>query len=348
MPNKKVIVTGGAGMVGSHVVEFYAGQGAEVTLFDNLDRSRIFAVKGKSVENTWEAFQGKKGIRCVQGDVRKPKDLTRAFQGGADLVVHAAAQPGVGFSVDEPLADFEINALGTLNVLEATRKHAKDAVFIYCSTNKIYGENVSQIPLVEKSKRYVFSKKNGVDEALSTDRTGHTPYGVSKYAGDLYVQEYSHSYGLRTAVFRMSCIYGPRQYGFEDQGWLAHFVTSALKKRPVVIYGDGKQVRDCLYVDDLVRAFDAFFSGSAKSAVFNIGGGQDFTLSLLELLELIERETGEPLQHSFKSWRPSDQKVYISDISRVSRALGWKPQVAPREGVKRLIQWVREHLEELP
>jgi CDP-paratose 2-epimerase len=251
----------------------------------------------------------------------------------------------VALSCEVPLEDFSINAFGTLNVLECLRRKSKKAAFIYCSTNKVFGENVDKIRLAEKDTRYVYKTTKGVAEEMPIDLTGHTPYGASKYTGDIYTQEYARIYGMKTAVFRMSCIYGTRQFGFEDQGWVAHFVVSNILKRPVTIYGDGKQVRDILYVQDLVMAYDKFFKSGMKHGVYNIGGGPENTTSLLELIATLERQTGMKMKYGFDDWRPSDQKVYISDISKVSKALGWRPTVKPPEGLKLLIDWVKNNAE---
>jgi CDP-paratose 2-epimerase len=178
---------------------------------------------------------------------------------------------------------------------------------------------------------------------MSIDHTGHTPYGASKYVGDLYTQEYARIYGMKTGVFRMSCIYGTRQFGFEDQGWVAWFIIAALLDKPITIYGDGKQVRDLLYVDDLVQAYDFFIRSDIKHGVWNIGGGPEYTTSLNEFIEFLEKETGKIVKTTLRSWRPSDQKVYISDLSKINKELGWKPYVSPKNGYKTLIDWVRRH-----
>lgn len=342
----KILVTGGAGMVGAHAAEYWAAKGHQVTVLDNLMRSQLFGSQRESVEYNWRTLQRLPGIRLIKGDVRSAADLEEALGDGVDAVLHAAGQPGVGFSVAEPGEDFSINALGTLQVLEALRQRSPQAAFLYCSTNKVYGTNVEKIPLVEKPTRYAFDGGlSGVAETLPIDHAGHTPYGVSKLAGDLYVQDYAYTYGMRSAVFRMSCIYGTRQFGFEDQGWVAHFVISTLLGRPLTIYGNGKQVRDVLYVEDLIRAFDAFIASSLPSAVFNIGGGSGNTVSLLELLDLLEELSGKRSAIAYQEWRPSDQKVYISDLSRIKRQLGWQPRVSFREGLGRLIAWVKERAE---
>jgi len=214
---------------------------------------------------------------------------------------------------------------------------------LFCgNTNKVYGENVDKIPLKEKKLRYVYEGVKGISENMSIDHTGHTPYGASKYVGDIYTQEYAHIYGMKTAVFRMSCIYGPRQFGFEDQGWVAWFIIAVLTNQPITIYGNGKQVRDLLYVEDLVKAYDKFASSNIRHGVYNIGGGPKNTISLLEFLDILKEELGKKPKISFSDWRPSDQKVYITDILKVQKELNWEPAVNPRQGVKRLIEWAKE------
>ncbi len=339
----KILITGGAGMVGSHTAEYYAKRGDDVVLLDNLMRSKLFGYDKQSVEHNWNYLKKYKNIKRIKGDVRNEKDVFNAMGEGVDLCIHAAGQPGVGLSCKEPMEDFSINAFGTLNVLECLRRRSKEAVFVYCSTNKVYGGNADRIKLKESDKRYVYDGTKGVAECLTIDLAGHTPYGASKYTGDMYVQEYAYTYGMRTAVFRMSCIYGTRQFGFEDQGWIAHFVISNLLKRPITIYGNGKQVRDILYVEDLVDAYDKFFKSGIKHAVYNIGGGPENTLSLLEFIAMVESQTGIKMEYGFSAWRPSDQKVYISDISKISKELKWQPKISTNFGIKLLIDWVKEN-----
>lgn len=340
---RRILVTGGAGLVGSHTAEYYAKRGNEVIVLDNLMRSQLFGYNKKSVEYNWNYLARYKNIERIKGDVRNEKDVLRAIGKGMDVVIHTAGQPGVPLSVRIPKEDFDINAFGTLNVLECLRQESKDAIFIYCSTNKVYGENVDKIPLKEKETRYIYQGIEGVSEQMPIDHTGHTPYGVSKYIGDIYTQEYAHMYGMKTAVFRMSCIYGTRQFGFEDQGWVAWFIIATLLNKPITIYGSGKQVRDLLYIDDLVQAYDKFVESDLRHAVFNIGGGSENTVSLLEFLDILEKETGKRSKIIYSDWRPSDQKVYISDIFKIKKGLSWEPNVSPKEGIKSLINWVGEH-----
>jgi len=341
----KILVTGAAGLVGSHAAEFFAQQNRknEVIALDNLMRSQIFGYDKESVEFNWNYLKSFKNIDRIKGDVRDDKDLSRAIGRGVDVVIHTAGQPGVPSSVRMPKEDFSINAFGTLNVLEVARKKSKDTIIIYCSTNKVYGENVDRVILEEREKRYTFKDIVGISEEMTTDLTGHTPYGVSKLVGDLYVQEYSHIYKMKTAVFRMSCTYGRRQFGFEDQGWVAWFIIAALFDKPITIYGNGKQVRDMLYVDDLIEAFNCFLNSDLKRGLFNIGGGPKNTISLLEFLEELEKLTGKRPKINFADWRPSDQKVYITDTSKLEKTLNWKIKTPVKEGIRKLTQWVQEN-----
>lgn len=337
----KILITGGAGLVGSHAAEYYSKKGDEVIVLDNLMRSNLFGYNKESVEYNWNYLGQLENVKRIKGDIREEKDVMKALGNGVDAVIHTAGQPGVPLSMKIPREDFSINAYGTLNVLECTRQVSPKAAFLYCSTNKIYGENVDSIALEEKETRYVYKSKKGVPETLSMDLTGHTPYGASKYTGDIYTQEYGHIYGMKTAVFRMSCIYGTRQFGFEDQGWVAWFVIANLTGQPIIVYGDGKQVRDLLYADDLVEAYDKFINSDVRHDVYNIGGGSRNTTSLLEFIAMIEKKTGikfRKIEH--KEWRPSDQKVYISDISKVSKALDWKPKISPEKGLEKVVEWV--------
>lgn len=337
-------MTGGAGMVGSHAALYFAEKGDDIVVLDNLMRSKLFGYDKKSVEYNWNYLARYKKIKRVLGDIRNAEDLKKTVTKDLDVIIHTAGQPGVGFSMDDPTEDYTINAFGTFNVLEHIRGACPAATFIYCSTNKVYGENVSNLALTQTGTRYNFKDVNAIDEEFKTGLTPHTPYGVSKYVGDIYAQEYGHTYGIKSGVFRMSCTYGTRQFGFEDQGWLAHFIISNIKERPITIYGDGKQVRDVLYAEDLVRAFEAFIKSDLKTEVFNIGGGPENTVSLLEFIKILESKTGKKMKMNFDKWRPSDQKVYISDISRARKALNWSPRVNAGQGIDRLIAWVKENV----
>ncbi|MHA1632916.1 MAG: NAD-dependent epimerase/dehydratase family protein [Candidatus Freyarchaeota archaeon] len=339
----RVLVTGGGGFIGSHVAEYYAKLGNEVVVFDNLSRGGVLGAQGAL--HNWNYLQSLSLDICfVKGDVRRFEEVKNAAR-DVDVIVHAAAQVAVTTSLKDPRLDFEVNALGTFNVLEAAR--LCDAAVIYCSTNKVYGENVNKIPVRDTGKRYEFADPKyawGIPEDFPVDLCGHSPYGCSKLSGDIYVQEYGKTYGLKTGVFRMSCIYGERQFGTEEQGWVSWFTISCLKGQPITIYGDGKQVRDVLYVGDLVKAYDAFIRRKVESDVFNIGGGIENTISLLELLKILEEMTGVRATISFSNWRMADQKVYISDISKAKEKLNWKPETPLLQGIKKLINWVESSI----
>lgn len=341
----KVFITGGAGFVGSHAAEYYAKQSDEVIVYDNVSRAKLLNYNASNAMHNWNYLKNNFDIKLIKGDIRNAEQLEKASN-GVDVIIHAAAQTAVTTSVLDPKTDFEINALGTFNVLEAARKTG--AAVVYCSTNKVYGDNVNKIEVEEKETRYEFADRNfrnGIPETFSTDLCEHTPYGASKFAGDVYVQDYAQRNEIDAAVFRMSCIYGTRQFGVEDQGWVAWFTIATLLGKPITIYGDGKQVRDMLYVTDLVAAFDAFVQRRSKlhHGVYNMGGGAENTMSLIELLDYLEEVTARRSEISYDNWRPSDQKVYISDIIKAEKELKWEPEVNSREGVKRLINWVSEN-----
>jgi len=346
---ERVLVIGGAGFVGSHVAEHYAVRDREVTVFDNM--SRVETLPDATAGTDTAAYNAEylaatfpDRVEFVEGDVRDGDHVAEVVK-GHDAVVHVAGQVAVTTSLDDPQLDFSVNAGGTLNVLEAASEADSDPAVVFASTNKVYGKNVNDIPVREEESRYVFDDEAyaaGVPESLSIDGTEHTPYGVSKLAGDLYVQDYARRNEVDAAAFRMSCIYGPRQFGNEDQGWVAHFALSALRDDPVTIFGNGKQVRDVLYVDDLIRAYDAFFSDSTeKSAVYNVGGGPENTTSLVECLDTLEGVTGNRPPVSFEDWREGDQRVYVSDVSRARHELDWEPTVSFDEGIRRFVDWYR-------
>lgn len=331
--------------MGSHIAEHFAGRDEDVMIVDNFSREETLGKGSLSASHNWKELHASyPGLNLLKADLRHPETLERAGR-GFDVIFHAAAQVAVTTSVANPRMDFEINTLGTLNVLEAARTN--DSAVVFCSTNKVYGENVNAIPIKEESRRYAFSDPayvNGIPEKLSIDHTSHSPYGSSKLAADIYVQEYAHTYGLRTGIFRMSCIYGERQFGVEDQGWVAWFTIATLTGKPITIYGDGKQVRDVLYVKDLIDAFDRFIKSKLRHEVFNMGGGPSNTLSLLELIELLKELTGKEPRIRHAGWRPADQKVYISDTRKAKAKLGWTPCISPNVGARRLVDWVNRNL----
>jgi CDP-paratose 2-epimerase len=339
---KSMVITGGMGFVGSHVAEHFA-ESHRVVICDNFSREEIGKFAGQRSYNRNYLNRKYPILRFQRLDVRDSHAIRETCE-GAEVIIHTAGQVAVTNSLLDPRTDFETNALGTFNILEAARLN--DSAVVFCSTNKVYGENVNGIPIEEEEKRYKFANhafRNGIPEDFPIDRTGHSPYGSSKLAADIYVQDYAHTYGLKTGVFRMSCIYGERQFGVEDQGWLAWFTIATVTGKPLTIYGNGKQVRDILYVEDLVNAFDRFLQSSIKHEVFNIGGGPNNSVSLLELLDLLRNLIGKHPHVSFSDWRASDQRVYISDIRKAQRVLGWGPIVPLRAGLLRVINWVKEN-----
>jgi CDP-paratose 2-epimerase len=333
----QILITGGAGFIGCNLAHHYLAQGHAVTVFDNLSR------RGSDENLAWLQEHHGARLRFIRGDVRDYPVLAQAIA-GADQVYHMASQVAVTTSVADPRTDFEINALGTFNVLEAVRVVAPQAVVFYASTNKVYG-GLETVAVVEERTRYRYRDlPNGIPETQLLDF--HSPYGCSKGSGDQYVRDYARIYGLKTVVFRQSCIYGTRQFGVEDQGWVAHFIIAVALGRPITIYGNGKQVRDVLWIDDLVRAYDlaAEHMDVASGRIYNIGGGPENAMSVwTEFGPILEELAGHPIRVKYGDWRPGDQPVYISDISLVRRELGWSPHVGVREGIQKLWTWVREN-----
>jgi len=336
MNKKTILVTGGCGFIGTNAADFYLKNDYKVVAFDNLSRV------GAKENLKWLKRQ-KGNFIFVKGDIRDDKKLLEAFKKYIpDLVLHLAAQVTMVTSVENPREDFEINALGTFNVLEAMRKTKCKAPALYSSTNKVMGE-LLYIPVIERGKRYDYKNIKGVNENFPLDF--HGPYGCSKGCGDQYFLDYARIYGLNTIIFRQSGIYGPHQFGIEEQGWLAWFCNVLLFNRPVTIFGNGKQVRDVLYVDDLIRAYDFASKNIEKTRgkAYTIGGGPKFSLSIWELFEILEKLTGKKFNYSFGSWRPGDQKVYISDVSRAKKDFGWSPKISPKEGVEKLYNWISQN-----
>lgn len=334
----KIIITGGAGFIGSNLAHYYLKRGVDTVVYDNLSRP------GVEKNLAWLKKNHPKLI-FHKSDIRNFNKLKSVIK-NADLIFHLAAQVAVTKSVKDPLTDFQINALGTLNVLEAVRAQKKPPIVIYASTNKVYG-GMENINYSEKSNRYDLKDKilkTGISEEYQLDF--HSPYGCSKGAGDQYTKDYARIYGLRTIVLRQSCIYGNRQYGTEDQGWVAHFAKRALQGMPITIFGDGKQVRDLLYIDDLINCFLKATANISRTSgeIYNIGGGRTFSVSLLELISLLEKELEKKIKLKFKDWRPGDQKVYISDIRKAKKDFGWEPKISVEQGTRMLNIWLKESI----
>lgn len=336
--SKKHLVTGGAGFIGSNYVHRLLSRGEDVTIYDNLSRV------GASKNLDWlEKTFGENSSRLIVGDVADAGLLMEAAK-DVDVIVHLAGQVAVTTSVTNPRDDFEANALGTFNALEAARASERDPVFVYASTNKVYG-GMEDVSLTEEATRWRYADlEHGCPETQPLDF--HSPYGCSKGAGDQYVRDYARIYGLRSVVFRQSCIYGPRQFGIEDQGWVAWFIIAAVMGSPITLYGDGKQVRDVLHVDDLLDAYDAAIEkiDIVAGEVYNIGGGPDNVMSVWEEFgPLLEKLLEKQIIVARDDWRPGDQKVFYSDIRKAERELGWKPKIGVEGGVKRLFEWVEEN-----
>jgi CDP-paratose 2-epimerase len=339
MADPAVVVTGGAGFVGSNLADALLCRGERVVILDNLSR------RGTEENLRWLMHRHAGRLRIEIGDVR---DFARVSDivSPAHTIYHLAAQVAVTTSVADPRTDFAVNAGGTLNVLEAARMSRRAPVVLLASTNKVYGALVG-VPVVLDGDRYRFHDREGIDETQALDF--HSPYGCSKGAADQYVRDYARIYGVPTVVLRMSCTYGPRQFGSEDQGWVAHFAASALAGAPVTVYGDGRQVRDILYVGDLVRALIAAAENARTDPgeVFNIGGGPEAAISLVQLLDHLEDLLGRRIERRFEEWRPGDQRIYVSDTQEAGRKLRWQPQVSAEEGLRQLIAWLQESRPEL-
>ena len=332
----RYLVTGGAGFIGSNYVHHLLGQGKQVRIFDNLSRS------GAEKNLAWlRNTHGSNSFELVIGDLREPGKLAEAVK-AVDVVAHFAGQVAVTTSVLNPREDFEINALGTFNLLEAIRLSGQRPFVIFSSTNKVYGEMLEQ-QIVEKETRYAYKGlKHGVPETQGLDF--HSPYGCSKGTADQYVQDYARIYGIPSVVMRQSAIYGPRQFGIEDQGWLAWFSIAAVLERPITIFGDGKPVRDMLDVRDLVQVYEAAVAQRDEIAgeVFNIGGGPEQTISIwAECGPMLEELIGREIPVAYDEARPGDQKVYISDIRKAKKQLGWSPKIGIADGIAHFVNWVR-------
>ncbi len=336
-------------MIGFHISKFYASQGHEVVVMDNLERSDLL---GHRVGKFRKYYNHKElerlGVEVLDYDVSDQKQWEAVGTSfSADYIFHMAAQCGVPTSIANPRRDFEVNTVGTFNMLEYARKHGSRVV--YASTNKVYPIHSGWVKDREKL-RWVWAEpameRNGFPTSGGpVDRyTGgsRTPYGNSKYAGDLLCQEYYHIYGVPTGVFRMSCIYGDHQFGFAEQGWATWFAIATAACKDLTIFGDGCQVRDMLWVEDLVKAYNAFAtSETIDHGIWNTGGGPRFTMTLNDCLDDLEEIVGRRSPVSYDDWRPSDQRIYTSDIGQLMSDFGWEPTVSPREGLERIYEWIR-------
>lgn len=335
---RPVLITGGAGFIGTNLADRLLRDGVPVRILDNLSRP--------GVEHNLRWLQERHGplLQTQLADLTHPGVLERAVKGTRGIY-HFAAQVAVTTSLTSPLHDFEVNAKGTLLLLEAWRALSDPPPLLFTSTNKVYGA-LEELSLSREGKRYApvdrRVRARGIDE--SQPLCFHSPYGCSKGCADQYVLDHARTFSLPAAVFRMSCIYGPHQMGTEDQGWVAHFLLQLMRGAPLVIYGDGHQVRDVLFVEDLVDAMCLAHANmeAISGNAFNIGGGPDRAASLLELVGRLEMMTGRRARLDFQPWRPADQRYYVSDPSRFMAATGWTPRVDIEEGLRRLGDWMRQ------
>jgi CDP-paratose 2-epimerase len=340
---KNILITGGAGFIGANAAFYFLKKGWRVIIADNFSR------KGARINADWlrKEFPDESLLKIIEADI--PCDAFELFKlvTKADVVLHTAAQVAVTTSVTKPFSDFEINCRGTLNILEAVRSAGHKPIVIYTSTNKVYG-NLKNVEFSEETSRYVFQNRPyGISEEEPLDF--YSPYGCSKGAADQYVHDYCRIYGIPTIVFRQSCIYGPHQFGIVDQGWLAYLTACALFDKPITIYGNGKQVRDVLFVSDLVKGFDLAVENikATKGEIYNIGGGPKNTVSILELIKFLEDFLKKKITPKFDESRPGDQLVYISDIRKAEKEFGWRPETGFEEGMEKMIIWLKKNKKNL-
>jgi CDP-paratose 2-epimerase len=332
----RLLVTGGCGFIGSNLAAHFLDKGWQVCIYDSFVR------EGTEINAAWLEERGNGRLSILRGDVRDYIPLHQAMQ-GVDVVVHLAAQVAVTSSVKNPLYDFSVNALGGLHVLEAARNCDPSPIVLYASTNKVYGQLENQQRTSGNLRYTSLDHPQGVSEEFPIDL--HSPYGCSKGICDLYAIDYDRIYGLKTVVFRQSCIYGPRQFGVEDQGWMAHFVISALLGRPITIFGDGRQVRDVLHIGDLISVYERAIEriDDIHGRAYNIGGGPENASSLLEMIYRLEARFDRAIPLIFSQWRPGDQRIYVSDIRQAKLDLDWEPRMGVEDGLEELCQWVEDH-----
>ena len=338
--NKKVLITGCAGFIGSHLSEACLREGHQVYGLDNLSR------KGTELNLHYLESLQSSSFHFQKLDLLKEDELYQFFidKGPFEWIAHEAGQVAVTTSLEDPLSDFKSNAQGTLPLLEAIRNHSPKSRLIYASTNKVYGE-LRNLEVVEEENRYSFSgSSRGVGEDMPLDF--HSPYGCSKGTADQYVCDYARSFGIEATAFRQSCIYGTRQFGLEDQGWVAWFLIATALRKNITVFGNGKQVRDLLWIEDLCSIYLKCWQCEEfpKGQAFNVGGGKENTLSLLELFGLLEKMNIPEVERTFGSWRKGDQKIFYSDNSKAKDMLAWKPAISPEEGIRKLWNWINNNL----
>lgn len=334
----KLLITGGCGFLGSNLAADALSRGDELMIFDSLYRS------GSRENLGWMQSQGQ--FRFEHGDIRNHNDITKVIQTfKPDVIFHLAGQVAMTTSIDNPRMDFEVNVIGTHNVLEAVRLHVPEATVIYSSTNKVYGDLEQYLYCETDSRFECIDKPDGFDEL--TPLEFHSPYGCSKGAADQYMLDYARIFGIKTVVFRHSSMYGGRQFATYDQGWVGWFCQKAIEAKkgltiPFTISGTGKQVRDVLHADDMKSLYFSAVKNIeiAKGQAFNVGGGSANSLSLLELFSLLEKITESNLNYIKLPVRESDQRVFVADIGKANALLGWQPKVDTLQGIKKMIDWV--------
>jgi CDP-paratose 2-epimerase len=335
MRTKRILITGGAGFIGSNAARFFAARNWSVTVLDNLSRT------GGEQNLRW--LRDKAAFDFAQADIRNRVAVDHILSDGRfDAVLHLAAQVAVTTSVADPSTDFAVNALGTFHVLDAVRRHCPEAVFIFASTNKVYGKIAAAEYELAGSRYAYLNRPHGISEGEPLDFL--SPYGCSKGAADQYTLDFARIYGIPATSFRQSCIFGPRQFGVEDQGWVAWFAIASLLGHDITIFGDGRQVRDVLHVDDLLWAYEAAIRSPDKVAgqAFNVGGGPDHVMSLLDLIDMLQHRLGITIPVQWDDWRPGDQRIYVSDIRKLRQTLDWQPEIGVSAGISRLIDWVED------
>jgi CDP-paratose 2-epimerase len=336
MRTKRILITGGAGFIGCNAARFFRARNWSVTVLDNLSR--------QGTHNNLRWLRENSTFDFEQVDVRDRAAVDRVLaERRFDAVLHLAAQVAVTTSVADPSMDFAVNALGTFNVLDGIRRYCPEAVFINASTNKVYGKIANAEYGLRDGRYAYFNRPFGIGESEPLDFL--SPYGCSKGAADQYALDFARIYQIPATSFRQSCIYGPRQFGVEDQGWVAWFAIASMLGRDITIYGDGRQVRDVLHVDDLVRAYEAAIRAPEKVAAeaFNVGGGPGQVLSLFDLIKMLEARLGRSIPLKWDEWRPGDQRIYVSDIRKLDTALGWKPEIGVTAGIAQLMEWVTQN-----
>ena len=338
MLKKPILITGGAGFIGANAAAHFLKRGQNVIVADNFSR------RGSLANAAWlhRRFGGR-NLEIVQADIPRDVFALARLVAKAKVVIHSAAQVAVTSSLANPSLDFEVNCKGTFNLLETARHAGHRPIILYTSTNKVYGA-LPHLETVEQPTRYAFADRpHGVSEAEPLDF--HSPYGCSKGAAEQYVRDYARSFGLPTVVFRQSCVYGERQFGTPDQGWVAWFAIAALLGKPITIYGTGKQVRDALFMADLLRAFDLAIANikTTRGQIYNIGGGPANTVSVLELVGHLERALKRKIRPTFGPPRVGDQPVFVSDIRKAERDFGWKPRIKVGDGLGRMVRWLEKN-----